>query len=202
MFSLIIATTNPNKVSEIGLQLDTRSIILKSLADFQNFPQVEEDGATFKDNALKKAREYFRFFNLPVVADDSGLVVPALNDEPGVFSARYAGPGATYEDNNRLLIKKIKQISEKERLGKFICQICYKDGYEERIFSGITKGIILTHLTGEKGFGYDPLFYIAELNKTYAQLTTEEKNRISHRGKAIYGLNEFLKNKIKGLPFS
>ncbi|MGD9899186.1 MAG: RdgB/HAM1 family non-canonical purine NTP pyrophosphatase [Calditrichaceae bacterium] len=191
MFRLIAGTTNQHKIHEIRRILDLDGLTISSLNEFENFPDVNENGLTFHENAAIKARAYFEYFRTPVFADDSGLVVPALSGEPGIYSARYSGPDASYESNNQLLIEKIRQIPEKYRNAQFVCTICYKDEKNEIFFTGTTDGIILDELTGVEGFGYDPLFYIPGLKKTYAQIDTDEKNRISHRGKAIGQLKEF-----------
>ena len=171
-------------------------IKLKNLNDYSRYPEVVEDGKTFEENARKKALAYFKYSGVPTFADDSGLVVPALNGEPGVFSARYAGEKANYADNNRLLIERIRNIPKDKRAGKFVCTICYIDENYEEIISGSSAGIILDQLRGAEGFGYDPLFYVPELGKTFAELSMEEKNQISHRGRAMALFKEFLKNKI------
>ena len=169
---------------------------LKCLNDYSGFPEVVEDGETFEDNARKKARTYFEFTGIPVFADDSGLVIPALNNEPGIRSARYAGETATYADNNQLLMSKIINIPDNQRTGKFVCTICYIDANHEKIITGISDGIILGKLRGQEGFGYDPLFYVPSLGKTFAELSMAEKNKISHRGRAIELLKNFLKNEV------
>ena len=196
MFTLIAATTNKNKLTEIRKEFDDDRIVLKSLADFSNYPEVIENGATFSENASQKARIYFDYFKKPVIADDSGLMVEALNNEPGVYSARYAGQNADYSANNKLLIEKIKNIPEEKRSAQFVCIICFKDENEEVFFEGIAEGIILTELRGKGGFGYDPLFYIPSLGKTYAQLSLEEKNALSHRGKALRKFEKYIREKL------
>ncbi len=193
MITLLSGTTNQDKISEFYALLDDRKVNLKSLRDFEIFPEVVEDGHTFKENAAKKARNYFEHFGLPVFADDSGLEVFALNNEPGVYSARYAGEDATYHENNLLLIDKIKKVPENQRQAQFVCTICYKDKEQELFFTGTTEGIILTEFRGNQGFGYDPLFYVPEVGKTYAELPMQEKNYISHRGKAIEKFIDYLK---------
>jgi XTP/dITP diphosphohydrolase len=192
MFTLLAGTTNTHKLIEINQLMSDLKLKLTGLSDYSNFPAVVEDGLTFSENAYKKARTYFDHFKIPVFADDSGLVVPALNNEPGVFSARYAGPNATYTDNNQLLIKSIKPIPPEKRTARFVCTICYIDQDCTEYFTGITVGMILTRLIGTKGFGYDPIFYIPQLNKTFAQLSMEEKNSLSHRGKAILKFKNYL----------
>jgi len=171
-------------------------IKLRSLNDYSGYPEVIEDGKTFKDNACKKARTYYDYFKMPVFADDSGLIVPALNNEPGVHSARYAGDKANYKKNNQLLLSKIRNIPLDQRLGRFICTICYIDSNHEEIITGTSAGIILNELRGQEGFGYDPLFYVPGLGKTFAELSMAEKNKISHRGKAIAKLKYFLQNEV------
>lgn len=171
-------------------------IELKSLNDYSEYPEVIEDGDTFEQNAQKKAHTYFESTGIPVFADDSGLVVPALNNEPGVRSARYAGEKANYVNNNELLISKIMNIPADQRTGRFICTICYIDSNQEKIITGTSEGLILDELRGDKGFGYDPLFYVPSLGKTFAELTMLEKNKISHRGRALELLKNFLKNEV------
>lgn len=196
LFTLLAATSNQHKLVEIANTLADIPLQLKCLNEYSNYPQVNEDGSTFEENARKKARAYFEYSGLPTFADDSGLVVPALNGEPGVHSARYAGEKANYADNNRLLLEKIKSIPVDKREGQFICTICYIDEKYQECITGVSAGIILDRLQGTKGFGYDPLFYVPELGKTYAELLMEEKNLISHRGRAMILFREFLKNKI------
>jgi XTP/dITP diphosphohydrolase len=200
MVSIIATTTNRHKFHEIAAILNLPKVRLLSLLDLGHHisaMDVEETGNTFEENAAIKAREYFRVIRRPLFADDSGLEVPALNNEPGVYSARYAGPGANYADNNRLLIQKIRDIPDSERGARFVCTICYKDEEQEAFFTGITEGLITDHLRGEQGFGYDPLFHVPGLGKTFAELTTEEKNALSHRGKAVRKLRSFLIEKFE-----
>ncbi|KAA3615138.1 MAG: RdgB/HAM1 family non-canonical purine NTP pyrophosphatase [Calditrichaeota bacterium] len=192
---IIFATTNDGKAKEVAHLIQLPYIELTSLNSIKEvyIPKVEETGQTFLDNALIKARAYFDTFKQAVIADDSGLIVPALNNEPGVHSARYAGENATYLENNSLLIKNITSIPDKQRQAFFKSVIVYKDQFQEKVFEGICNGRIIEKPVGTNGFGYDPLFYIDELQKTFAQLNTEEKNKISHRGKAINELKKFLK---------
>ncbi|MBD3226462.1 MAG: RdgB/HAM1 family non-canonical purine NTP pyrophosphatase [Caldithrix sp.] len=190
--TLLIATTNADKVTEFRKALADLHYHVQSLSDYTGYPYIDEDGLTFAANAYKKALGYYRHFNKPVIADDSGLQVPALNNAPGIYSARYGGPHATYDDNNRVLLRNMCHLCGDERQARFVCTICYIDEQHIRYFTGQTDGLILDRLTGRHGFGYDPLFYVPSLQKTYAQLTTSEKNRISHRGKAIQRLKTFL----------
>lgn len=192
MFNLIIATNNKHKITEISHLFGNRHIVLKSLMDFKNFPEIIEDGDSFQENAGIKAQKVFEYLSLPVMADDSGLEVPALNNEPGIYSARYAGADSNYVKNNLLLLEKMRDLNGEARKARFVCTICYKDKTQEKYFTGITEGYILESLQGEGGFGYDPLFYLPQLNKSFAQLTLQEKNNYSHRGKAIRKFLEFL----------
>lgn len=192
---IIFASFNKNKVKEVQGMLDLNEITLLSLSDIhgQHIPEAIEDGNSFDENALIKARHYYNILNLPVISDDSGLVVPALNNEPGIYSARYSGPNATDKTNNDLLIKNLKDFSTDMRSAFFQAVVVYKDDAQEKIFIGKCDGIIASKPKGDFGFGYDPLFFIPELGKTYGELTIKEKSKISHRGRAIEGLKEFLK---------
>jgi XTP/dITP diphosphohydrolase len=196
MFTLMVATTNNHKINEIRPLFENRSITLKSLADIQDFPEIIEDGSSFEENAAIKARTVFNKFRLPVIADDSGLVVPALNNAPGIYSARYAGPEADYYQNNLMLLKNMQSLKKQDRLARFVCTICYKDNENELFFTGITEGQIIDSFKGEDGFGYDPLFFYPKLNKTFAQLSMQEKNKHSHRGKAVRKFIEYFDKNI------
>ena len=195
MLDIVIASTNPGKIKEIRSYLDLPYINLLSLTDFDlsKIPEVLETGNSFKENALLKARAYYKAFDLPVIADDSGLIVPALNGEPGIYSARYAGNNATHKENNALLLSKINGLPTEQRKAFFEILIVYKDHAHENIFTGRCDGEIIPHPRGTNGFGYDPVFFLRPLNRTMAQLTMEEKNKISHRGKALSTLKNHLK---------
>jgi XTP/dITP diphosphohydrolase len=200
---IVLATRNKNKVEEIReilkMYLDDEifsQIELLSSADFQ-IPEIEEDGETYEENALKKAREVYKFTKLPSLADDSGIEVEILGGRPGVFSARYAGEGATDEENNKKLLKELENVPIEKRKAKFKCVIAYVDSVEERIFYGETSGKVIFEPLGDGGFGYDPLFLPDGFGLTYAQLPGEVKNRISHRSKALQKFAEFLTLKLK-----
>jgi len=200
---IVLATRNKNKVEEIReilkMYLDNEifsQIELLSSADFQ-IPEIEEDGETYEENALKKAREVYKFTKLPSLADDSGIEVEILGGRPGVFSARYAGEGATDEENNKKLLKELENVPIEKRKAKFKCVIAYVDSVEERIFYGETSGKVIFEPLGDGGFGYDPLFLPDGFGLTYAQLPGEVKNRISHRSKALQKFAEFLTLKLK-----
>jgi non-canonical purine NTP pyrophosphatase (RdgB/HAM1 family) len=189
---VLIATKNKNKFSEIASILTTPGVVFKSLAEFEAIPEVIENGRTFRANALLKARFYFQQISRPVIADDSGLVVPALEGEPGIYSARYAGEKASYSDNNLKLLRRMSGLTGEQRKAHFICQMVYLDQNICISALGLTHGMITDRPRGRSGFGYDPLFYVPELGQTYAELTAEQKNRISHRFRALRNLSRKL----------
>lgn len=194
---LVVASGNRHKVCEISKLLQHLPAQVKSLKDYPDIPPVVEDGSTFEINARKKAREIYDCLQIPVLADDSGLEVPALNNQPGVFSARFAGPNATDLDNNNLLLERLKGLSADQRTARFVCSLCFIIDNKEYKFTGFATGVILEHPRGNSGFGYDPLFFVPQKNKTFAELETNEKSLISHRGQAMkkfkFFLNEYFK---------
>lgn len=186
---LVLATTNQGKIKEIKRLLEGFPVKLKSLDQFGPLPPFEEDGLTFEDNAYKKAFETASAMGLPALADDSGLAVEALDGWPGVFSARYAGEGATDEQNNSKLLKEMEGKSN--RKAAFVCLLAIAvPAGPALIYEGRVEGEILVEPRGAEGFGYDPLFYYPPLKKTFAELSTEEKNEVSHRGKALRELRD------------
>lgn len=186
---LVIATRNQGKASEFKRLLKDFEIDIKCLDDFGPLPEIEEDGDTFEDNAVKKARFAARILGLPALADDSGLVVKALGGMPGVYSARYAGDHADDLANNRKLLQAMKGIKDRE--ASFVCVIAIAvPRGPALIYEGTCNGIITEEPRGEGGFGYDPIFYYPPLRKTFAEMTPEEKNHVSHRGKAMAELKE------------
>ena len=189
---ILIATKNKNKFSEIVSILATPGLIFKSLTEFAGITEAVEDGKTFRANALIKAKFYHRQTLLAVIADDSGLVVPALGGEPGIYSARYAGEQASYHDNNMKLLRRMSGLKGEQRQAHFICQMVYLDQHKCISALGRTEGMIIDRPRGASGFGYGPLFYVPELGRTYAQLTAEQKNRISHRYRALRNLSRKL----------
>lgn len=181
---LVLATGNAGKISEFRRLLDGFDIGIKGLNDFGPIPAIVEDGETFEDNAYKKASSTAKVLGFPAIADDSGLVVKALGGEPGVYSARYAGDGATDSKNNAKLLEAMK--GNENRDASFICVIAIAvPGGPALIYEGVCDGVITKEPAGNQGFGYDPLFYYPPLKKTFAQMSMEEKNRVSHRGKAL-----------------
>ncbi len=179
---IVFASNNHNKLKEIQM-LVPKKIKVLSLNDIQFFEEIEETGDTLEENAAIKARAIFEFCQLPCFADDSGLMVEAINGQPGVKSARYAGEPA---DNNKNMLKLLKALdSFTNRNAKFQTVICYKSTTHEVYFNGEVSGEIISEMRGEKGFGYDPIFMPFGYQFTFAQMSQEEKNKISHRKKAI-----------------
>jgi XTP/dITP diphosphohydrolase len=181
---IVLATKNEGKISEFKGLLADFDTEIKSLKDFGPIPPVEEDGATFEDNAYKKAALTAKILGLPALADDSGLMAKALGGLPGVKSARYAGEAATDEENNLKLLKAMREVEDREASFMCIIAIAVPRG-PALIYEGKCDGSITQKPVGNKGFGYDPLFYFPPLKKTFAQMTLDEKNRVSHRGKAM-----------------
>jgi XTP/dITP diphosphohydrolase len=194
MAKLVLATHNRDKVKEIAACLEGLSLELVSLDAFPSIGPVDEDGETLEDNALKKAREVFRQTGLPSVADDTGLEVYYLNNEPGVFSSRYAGLTASYADNCRKLAERMRGVPARRRGAQFRCVIAFvAQGGFERCVEGVCRGVIIEAPKGTGGFGYDPLFLPDEHTRTFAELGIEEKNKISHRGRALQAVKPVLR---------
>lgn len=186
---LVLATHNQGKIAEFKKLLSDFDIEIKSLEDFGPILPIVEDGDTFEENAYKKAHTTARMLGFPVLADDSGLEVEALGGLPGVRSARYAGEKATDQENNLKLLEDMKEVTNRKAFFKCVISIAVPRGpaltYEEACEGEISHKII-----GDQGFGYDPIFYYPPLKKTFAQMSLEEKNRISHRGKAAAQLRD------------
>lgn len=183
---LVLATSNQGKVKELAAMLKDLNFEVVSIADYPGFPEVEEDGDTFKANAIKKAQAAARFTGELSLADDSGLEVDALDGAPGVHSARFAGEPKDDAANNCKLLKLLENVPPAKRTGRFRCVIAITrpDGKIHTV-DGTCEGVILEELKGDGGFGYDPLFYVPAYQKTFAELDLAEKNIISHRGKAL-----------------
>tara|TARA_B100002052_G_scaffold251424_1_gene239498 strand:+ start:128 stop:751 length:624 start_codon:yes stop_codon:yes gene_type:complete len=190
---LVIATHNEDKLKEIQTYLESFSFNVISLNKFPQIGEIIEDGQTLLDNALIKAREVFDKTGLPTISDDTGLEVDALNGKPGVFSARYAGEECTYLDNVKKLLKNMKKIPIPNRTAQFKTVMVFKDKNQELIVEGVVKGLISRELKGDQGFGYDPIFFVPDLGKTFGELSAIEKNKISHRGNALRNLVNSLK---------
>ncbi len=189
----LLATRNSDKFKEIREILGGNGWELLSLEDFPETVEVVEDGKTFSENALKKARAAFTATRIPSLADDSGLEVDYLNGVPGVLSSRFAGENASYRDNNEKLLRLMKDVPWEKRKAKFRCVVALVNEEEEKWVEGVCNGIIFSEYRGGDGFGYDPLFFVPEENKTFAEMTGREKNKISHRGKAFRKMAELLR---------
>jgi XTP/dITP diphosphohydrolase len=198
MRRILIATSNPGKLRDFAGAAAPHGVEIGSLPNFASLPAVVEDGLTFEANARKKAEEYSR--HAPgeiVVVDDSGLEVDALNGAPGVHSARYAAEAPHLVDentddeaNNARVLRELRNVAQENRTGRFVCVLAAaRDGQTLAIFRGTAEGVILDHPQGTNGFGYDPLFYFPQIQKTFAELSAEEKAQYSHRGAAF---REFL----------
>ncbi len=186
MKQIILGTKNKDKLRELQKLLKGASVRVRSLADFPKRRDVVEDGKTFAANARKKARLYSRHTKGLVLADDSGLMVSQLKGKPGVYSARFAGPGCTYHDNNRKLLRFLARIPKAKRRAKFVCVMAlYDNGRFVNTVRGECRGAIAFEEKGKNGFGYDPVFIPAGFSKTFAELPPRVKNKISHRGKAL-----------------
>ncbi len=190
MKTVVIASNNKNKIREFKSILNIDNIEFKSMSDIGFTDDIIEDGNSFEENALIKARTIAERFNVIAISDDSGLEVMALGGAPGIYSARYAG-GHDDEENNALLLKNLKGIED--RRARYVCNICiYYPNGEHLSVEEYCNGFIIDDRRGTGGFGYDPYFYVTEYNKTLAEVSLEDKNKISHRAKALRKLREML----------
>jgi len=181
---IVLATNNKNKVKEFKEILKDSPVQIKCLQDYGPLPEAVEDGETFDDNAYKKAFHYARVLGVPCLADDSGLVVDALDGKPGVYSARYAGGKATDRENSDKLLREME--GKENRKAHFVCVLSLATpGGPALTYEGRCDGEITRERRGESGFGYDPVFFSPEFGKTFAEISMEEKSRVSHRGKAM-----------------
>ena len=185
MKNIVIATSNKHKVSEISAKIQPFFDEILSLADFPEIGEIIEDGNTIEENSFIKSRACFNFSKIASVADDTILEVDALNGDPGLYTARYAGDKATYEDNMKKLLKNLKGIEMHLRTARFRTIISYVDGINDFHVEGVIQGKITNSKLGTNGFGYDPIFFSEKFNMTLAQMNSEQKNQISHRGLAI-----------------
>ncbi len=193
---ILAATNNPDKLREIRQILDGSGWTVLSLKDIPPYPEPPEDGDTLVENALEKAREGFQHSGILTLADDTGLEVDALDGRPGVFSARYAGENATYEDNVLLLLKELDSLPAPKRTASFRTVMALVGEDTELWWEGSCKGSITDQQIGADGFGYDPVFWSPELGKTFAEASPKEKNSVSHRGRALQQLDEKLRTLI------
>jgi XTP/dITP diphosphohydrolase len=181
---LVLATTNPGKTREFRDLLKDFPVDIRDLSDFGPIPPVMEDGSTFEENAYKKASFTARILGFPALADDSGLCVDALGGAPGIHSARFAGDSATDADNVARLLSCLENQENRKASFQCVISIAVPEG-QALTYEGSCDGILLTEPAGENGFGYDPIFFYPDLNRTFAQMTLAEKARVSHRGKAL-----------------
>jgi len=195
MKKFLLATRNQDKITEIEKLMHLDHAELVGIHRYPQAPDVVEDGESLRANALKKARSAFKATGLPSVADDTGLEVDHLEGAPGVFSSRFAGDDATYADNNAKLIRLLSSVPDENRTARFRCVACIVDTDHEHCVEGVCEGMILEVPSGNHGFGYDPLFYLPQFDKTFAEMSLEEKNKISHRGKAFRGMAAYLKDR-------
>jgi len=190
---LLLASSNPGKLREYRRLAGKRAIALELMPDFKKLPGFEESAPTFAENGAGKALHYSRFVDEAVVADDSGLVVPALGGRPGVHSARYAGPDASDADRVRRLLEEMEGKEVEERRARFVCVTAIALGGRALVIvSDFAEGILLKEPRGENGFGYDPIFFFPKMGCTFAEIAAEDKDILSHRGKAFRKALELL----------
>ncbi|MBU0528308.1 RdgB/HAM1 family non-canonical purine NTP pyrophosphatase [bacterium] len=185
MDKIVFATSNINKLREAQSILKDLPYQVIGLDEFPNIPEIKETGKTLLDNSLIKARTVYNLIGLPSIGDDTGLEVEYLNGAPGVKSARYAGGNAAYKDNLNKLLKDLDGVPLGKRKAQFRTVISFVNALTEQWVEGIVEGIIIDKPRGSGGFGYDPIFYLPELKKTFAEIPMDEKNKISHRGLAL-----------------
>ncbi|MBR5291088.1 MAG: XTP/dITP diphosphatase [Erysipelotrichaceae bacterium] len=193
MKELMIATSNAHKVEEFKKMLEPRGIVVKSLLDLEEQFDIEENGTTFEENALIKARSIAKHLDIPVISDDSGLVIDALKGAPGIHSARYLGKDTDYKTKNTIILSRLADVEGEARSARFVCAmgLVYPDG-KEMTFTGTIEGYIHDKIEGPNGFGYDPIFYYPPFGTTTANVSDEMKNSVSHRGNALKKLMEYL----------
>ncbi|WP_138432074.1 RdgB/HAM1 family non-canonical purine NTP pyrophosphatase [Fodinibius saliphilus] len=191
--TIVLASGNKDKIKELRATLKPLGVTLKSTYDFPELEEVVEDRPTLEGNALKKAEYVHHETGLPTLSDDTGLEVDALNGAPGVYSARYAGESVTYQDNNDKLLDELSEVPTQDRKAQFRTVAAFVTDKGQYAFEGICRGEILKEERGEQGFGYDPVFKPEGYELTFAELGADEKNKISHRGKAIQKFYNWLK---------
>ena len=193
MNEIILATRNLGKIKEIQSILADLPVKIHSILDYPNASEVIEDGQTFEENALKKAKTVYEVTKRPAVSDDSGLEVFHLDMRPGIHSARYAGENVCYEENNKKLLSQLQGIPSSQRIAQFRCVAAFVCESYQIITEGICKGLIIDEPRGTGGFGYDPIFVPQGFEQTFAELPSDIKNSISHRGKAFRAMKEVIK---------
>ena len=194
---IVLATHNPDKKKEIMIALRELGVNILSLDNFPEIGEIEETGSTLLENSLIKARTVSSVTGKPAIADDTGLEVDALNGAPGIYSARYAGINVSYEDNVRKLLSEMSSFDMGSRTARFRTVVSFHSSNEELWTEGVIEGSITMNAIGKGGFGYDPVFRVRKTGKTFAEMTKQEKNRISHRGLALEKMCQLLKENIK-----
>lgn len=194
MKQIVLASTNQGKVREVAMMVQDMGIEIVPLSETAFQGEIEETGTTFEENAIIKAMQVAKTLGIPALADDSGLEIDYLNKEPGIYSARYMGEDTSYHIKNSSLIERLNGVPDEKRTARFVCAVAaaFPDGRVKTV-RGTMEGRIGYEEKGENGFGYDPIFYLPEYGCTSAELSMEEKNKISHRGKALRGIRESVK---------
>jgi XTP/dITP diphosphohydrolase len=193
---IVLATHNQDKCAEMKAIMKDMPIQLLTLNEFPEIEEIIEDGKTLQENALIKAKTVHKITHLPAIADDTGLEVDALGGQPGIYSARYAGENCSYSDNVNKLLQEMVNIPPKKRSALFRTAIAYVDENMELTTEGVVEGVIIDVMKGIDGFGYDPVFYVPCMKKTYAEMSMNEKNQISHRGKAVKNMQILLQSRL------
>lgn len=198
MTEIIFATENAGKIREVEAMFEGLGVSVKTMKEAGIQANIIEDGNTFMENAIKKAKTIAAYTKAIVLADDSGLVIDHLNGEPGIYSARYLGEDTSYEIKNANLLSRMEGVEEDKRGARFVCAMAavMPDG-EVLETEGVMEGIIGYESAGENGFGYDPIFYLPEFGMTSAQISPEQKNAVSHRGKALRKMQKLLQKKLR-----
>ena len=194
---VVIATHNKDKLKELKKGLIDLNVEIIDLSSFPDIGEIVEDGKTLKENALIKAKCVYQKTGIPTIADDTGLEVDFLDGKPGVYTARFAGENCSYMDNVNKMLKVMKNVEDHKRTAIFKTVIAFVDSKTELFSEGEVKGLISKKIKGLAGFGYDPIFYVQEERKTFAEMTIEKKNIISHRGRAINNFKPVLSSYIK-----
>ncbi len=188
---IVVASTNEGKIREFKEMLEPRGYTVKSLKDFNDMPEIEENGTSFAENAVIKADAVTKRYGIMAVSDDSGLEIDAFDRRPGIHSARWLGHDTPYTEKNRIILEKMQGIEN--RTCRYVCAIAVtRKDREPVVFEDTVECLIADHPAGENGFGYDPIMYYEPYGKTMAEMTKDEKNGISHRGKAVRRLEEWL----------
>ena len=193
MKKIIFATTNQGKVREVKMMMEDFGVDFVTMKDAGIDIDIVEDGKTFEENAIIKAKTIMEATGEIALADDSGLEIDALNGEPGIYSSRYLGEDTSYVKKNSVILERLKDVPEEKRSARFVCAVAaaFPDG-QTKVIRGTMEGIIGYEIKGENGFGYDPIFYLPQYGKYSAELSSDEKNAISHRGEALRRIREVL----------